>query len=265
MDLIQAFHPHFLFVQSLCYHQIPHTQHGIGFLAINLTYTTPWSPSPADVHRRISNNLSEHHPALSPLSPDTQQMASVQPQVPSAGPGLLRSMDLPHCHTHSSGRQLASYQGKWKHTLLHTHSSPGSARGGKKKNVPAALIGQLTLSYVWNFFIWTQLEIFKWACVMPGLSNLNWEVGIFSSILSLSGEFGVGGSLGDFFCLWKNTNIVCSLTSTQGLNMSSPVTQEQALNLTANLEITLLIVVVQFKYLPIECKKKGSTDTTVFS
>lgn len=50
-------------------------------------------------------------------------------------------------HT-ASGRQLASYQGKWKHTLLHTPLLGRGERG--EKNVPA-LIGQLTRSYVWNF------------------------------------------------------------------------------------------------------------------
>lgn len=60
-------------------------------------------------------------PFLLPVdTPDTQQMASVQPRIPSTGPGLLCYMDLPRCHTHSSRRQLAAYQGKWKHTLLHT-------------------------------------------------------------------------------------------------------------------------------------------------
>ena len=81
----------------------------------------------------------------------------------------------PHCHTHSSARQLASYQGKWKHTLLHTpllgwgrrgEGGGGGGGGGGGENVPA-LIGQLTQSYVWNVFIWTQLEIYSnegWRC-----------------------------------------------------------------------------------------------------
>lgn len=57
------------------------------------------------------------------------------------------------------------------------------------------------------------------------LCSLSEELGVFLAILSfwktflaLLREFGEGGSFErTTFCLWKNTNIVRSLTSTQGL------------------------------------------------
>lgn len=57
---------------------------------------------------------------------------------------------LPQRHTHSSSRQLASYQGKWKHTLLHTPLLGQGEEGGRRgENVPA-LIRQLTGRHVWK-------------------------------------------------------------------------------------------------------------------
>lgn len=84
-------------------------------------------------------------------------MAPVQAQVSSTGPGLPYSTDLPHCHTHSSGRQLASYQGKWKHTLLHTLFSWVGERGKQRPCYDWTADSELCL----KFFMWTQLEIFK--------------------------------------------------------------------------------------------------------
>lgn len=69
----------------------------------------------------------------------------------------------------------------------------------------------------------------------------------------------------------KNTNIVCSHSNThthsEGLNviMSGPVTQGQATNLTANLEITPMAVVsrVELKELkPLGEHAAGGVDST---
>lgn len=102
---------------------------------INLIFTTPdWLA----VHITISNNFGEHtYTQSAPLSAllwtplDIEQMASVQENLAPAPLHEKKKKTLPHRHTHSSSRQLAPYQGKWKHTI--THPSPGSRRGGRKK------------------------------------------------------------------------------------------------------------------------------------
>lgn len=164
-------------------------------------------------------------------TPDTQQMASVQPQFPSTSPGLplLRgSPSPPHTQLWSTAGLVP---GQMKtHTI--THGPLLGRRGGK--SIPA-LIGQLTQSCVWNFFIWTQLEIFKWDSVKPdGKISLRRRV-FPRRTLHESGQL----IWDEAFLSYKNT--VCSLKTTRGLNvvMWCPVTRGQALNLTASLEMTL--------------------------
>lgn len=138
-DLIQpeVLRPHFPFFQSLATIKFlkPNTASPFSQLIFLMQLLDP--PYQQEYTEEYLITLSKHHPTLFPpfLLPvdslDTQQMASVQPQVSSTGPRLPYSIDLPHCHTHSSGRQLASYQGKWKHTLLHTPLL--GQRGGKKR------------------------------------------------------------------------------------------------------------------------------------
>lgn len=105
---------------------------------INLIFTTP---DQLAVHWTISSNLGEHTYTQScPLSAllwtplDTEQMATVQENLAPAPLHEEKKEEktLPHRHTHSYSRQLASYQGKWKHTLLHTPLLGQGEEGGRK-------------------------------------------------------------------------------------------------------------------------------------
>lgn len=168
------FLPPIHFFPVLCYHQILHNQHSITFLTINPTYTAPRCPLRQTYIEEYLLTLNEHHPTLFPL------FFCGHPRHPASGlcPALSSQHWLslfhgspPLPHTDSAGRQLASYQGKWKHTI--THSFLGSEKGGNHLCFDWTADSELCLKFSselsWRYSnerVWCQAAQFKFRNVI---------------------------------------------------------------------------------------------------
>lgn len=186
-------------------------------------------PQLPDEHTEEYLITPQFSPSFSPRTTSKWPLSSPRFQAPALARSALLRGSPPPPHT-----QLCStaglVPGQMKtHTI--THSSPGSERGEKRPCFDWTADSELCLKF---FHL---LEIFKWESVM-----LSWEIGflcchiLFERLSSLCWD-----SLDEDFIFAFGK--APTLTSSQDLNMLCPVTLGQAPNVTANLEITLVIVV----------------------